>query len=67
MAHWSWSKAALVNIIEFGSYATYFLQISVKDGGMPDVLWLLKIGDRVEADEIRAFKNTKYRAMYLAA
>jgi hypothetical protein len=48
------AKQELVNMVEFGSYVTCYLHISVKEGGVLDVVEVFKINDIGKVEEIWA-------------
>ena len=48
------AKQELIDIIEFGSYVTCYLQITDKDGGILDVVEVFKVDDTGKIEEIWA-------------
>ena len=48
------AKQKLIDIIEFGSYVTCYLQITDKDGGILDVVEVFKVDDTGKIEEIWA-------------
>ena len=55
------AKQELIDIIEFGSYVTCYLQITGKDGGILDVVEVFKVNDTGKIQEIWALWTVAYR------